>query len=78
MDYQRSLAIDYIKCIGIILVVYGHYDRYTINVLHPYFFHMPLFFFLGGMLINLNKSSFKFYKDIFLNMSYTSSLHTSF
>lgn len=66
MDEQKSLAIDYIKCIGIILVVYGHFDLFTYGLtFNPYFFHMPLFFFLGGVLLNLKKSSKDFYKNIF-------------
>ena len=51
--------IDYFKGIGIILVVIGH------NFLPPdirkwiYSFHMPLFFFVGGLTINPKR-----YKDI--------------
>lgn len=65
VNQHTSLAIDYIKCFGIILVIYGHYEQYTFSILKPYLFHMPLFFFLGGLLFNPNKHYKEFYKNIF-------------
>ena len=43
-------AIDYMKVFGIIAVVVGHYAGMPFNYVHPYTFHMPLFFMIGGML----------------------------
>ncbi|HBD0170560.1 TPA: acyltransferase family protein, partial [Escherichia coli] len=65
MEVRKSDAIDYVKCIGIILVIFGHYPNTIINVLKPYIFHMPLFFFLGGMLVNTNKTSKQVYITAF-------------
>lgn len=62
---RQSLAIDYVKCIGIIFVLYGHYPNGNVwNVMSPYLFHMPLFFFLGGMLFNIEKEWGVFFGDI--------------
>lgn len=60
---QRQTWIDVAKGIGIILVVYGHVARGLVNAGIPldhalfyfidrtlYSFHMPLFFFLSGLL----------------------------
>lgn len=52
---NHTLTIDYIKAIGIAFVVIGHYPVSIFNVFIPYVFHMPLFFFLGGVLFNDNK-----------------------
>lgn len=59
---QREIWIDYLKAIGIILVVYGHVARGVYNAAIPldqqhfqlidsviYSFHMPLFFFASGL-----------------------------
>lgn len=61
-EQNRSDWVDYAKCIGIILVVYGHVARgvYNAGIAIPenifhwvdsviYTFHMPLFFFLSGL-----------------------------
>lgn len=53
---EQSITLDYAKTLGIITVVMGHYSMTPFGVPQPYLFHMPLFFFLGGMLINKNKS----------------------
>lgn len=54
MEYQRKKYLDIAKGIGIILVVWAHANgpgsRY-INL-----FHMPLFFFISGILFNENDS----------------------
>lgn len=63
---EHSLAIDYIKCIGIIFVLYGHYPNGNVwNIMSPYMFHMPLFFFLGGYLFNAKKKAYDFFLNIF-------------
>ena len=64
MEKQHSYAIDHAKCIGIILVLFGHFPNNIINVLLPYTFHMPLFFFIGGLLFNPYKDVKIFYKGI--------------
>jgi fucose 4-O-acetylase-like acetyltransferase len=59
---ERNHWVDYAKCIGIILVVYGHIARGVqsagIDIPQPFYewadsviytFHMPLFFFLSGL-----------------------------
>ncbi|WP_145055561.1 acyltransferase family protein [Mixta calida] len=45
-------TIDYMKAFGIIAVVVGHYAGMPFNYVHPYTFHMPLFFMIGGMLFS--------------------------
>lgn len=52
---QQSLVVRYIQAIGIIFVVIGHYPIKPVDVLHPYLFHMPLFFFLGGVIYKKRK-----------------------
>lgn len=56
---ERLAYIDNIKGIGIFLVVLGHITKnvYIINFI--YSFHIPLFFFISGMLINPSKHSLK-------------------
>lgn len=61
---SESLSIDYAKAIGIFLVVLGHYDASIMNMFKPYTFHMPLFFFLGGVTLNYNKKSLIFLKSV--------------
>ncbi|WP_433636496.1 acyltransferase family protein [Kluyvera georgiana] len=65
MDAQRSNAIDYVKFIGIMLMLIGHYPNPLSPILRPYVFHMPLFFFLGGMLVNTDKRRSVFYVSLF-------------
>lgn len=62
---DERIAIDYVKALGIISVVIGHYYWRPFGAPDPYLFHMPLFFFLGGVLMNSGKSSKKFFADIF-------------
>lgn len=47
-DDQR-IAINYAKAIGILLVVIGHFTNSASDIIRPYIFHMPLFFFIGGL-----------------------------
>ncbi|MDF1837291.1 MAG: hypothetical protein P1V35_05445 [Planctomycetota bacterium] len=47
---QESLFLSYAKAIGILLVVIGHYRWLPPTLFHPYIFHMPLFFMVGGIL----------------------------
>ncbi|WP_421350721.1 acyltransferase family protein [Aeromonas veronii] len=65
MNFNKSQAIDYLKAIGIILVVIGHYPLSPFNVITPYMFHMPLFFFIGGMLFSGRKKTIEIIKNGF-------------
>jgi len=65
MDAVKSRFIDCMKCIGIISVVAGHLVDQPFNMYSPYTFHMPLFFFLGGMLYNEGKSFYSLSRSIF-------------
>ena len=64
MTERQSLAVDYLKAVGIIAVVSGHYDGSFINFLRPYIFHMPLFFFVGGLLFKTGKKGGVFAKNL--------------
>lgn len=69
-----SLVIDYAKAIGIILVVMYHLKTSFFNVYHAYMYHMPLFFFIGGMLFKdkpLVKSFISSTKKQFFYLLYT-------
>ena len=53
-----SLFIDYAKALGIMAVVLGHLPNVPMNTFtffNPYMYHMPLFFFIGGMLFKPGK-----------------------
>lgn len=54
IEKKRKQWIDIAKGIGIILVVLGHVTKNRILIRIIYSFHMPLFFFLSGYLINKN------------------------
>ncbi|HBN1087995.1 TPA: acyltransferase family protein [Enterobacter cloacae] len=74
MNEERSLILDYAKSIGIILVVMYHLKTSFFNVYHAYMFHMPLFFFLGGMLYKnkgVKKSIYGTIKKQFFYLIYT-------
>ncbi|WP_432223978.1 acyltransferase family protein [Enterobacter wuhouensis] len=69
-----SLIIDYGKAIGIILVVMYHLKTNFFNVYHAYMFHMPLFFFIGGMLFKKSpvlRTIIKSTKKQFVYLLYT-------
>lgn len=53
---KESRAISLVQAVGISSVVLGHFYFQPFDVLHPYVFHMPLFFFLGGLLLSIKKS----------------------
>ncbi|EIK7096052.1 acyltransferase, partial [Escherichia coli] len=63
---EQFTAINYVKAITIILVVASHYPTSPINRLVPYMYHMPLFFFLGGMLFNHKKPLIEHYKKVLI------------
>ena len=56
VNKHDSLMLDYVKALGIISVVIGHYPGDPFVFVKPYVYHMPLFFFLGGVLLNTRRS----------------------
>lgn len=62
---DKSIALDYAKALGIISVVIGHYNLTPFSIPQPYLFHMALFFFIGGMLLNPGKNFSQFISAIF-------------
>lgn len=68
MNYVRSVkerdrTIDILKGFGILTVVAGHCGFPLLLWADPYSFHMPLFFFISGFFLNLEKSYFSFIKQ---------------
>ncbi len=61
---EQSLSISYMKAIGIIVVVIGHYTSGFFNVMQPYLYHMPLFFFVGGLTLKNEIVTFKALKKL--------------
>lgn len=55
------------SAIGIIMVVLGHYPATTFDAISPYYYHMPLFFFIGGMFASNSKSIFESIKKVVIN-----------
>ena len=55
MSAHRIQWIDICKGLGIILVVLGHTLRNNISYIYIYSFHMPLFFFLSGLVLDRGK-----------------------
>ncbi|WP_431030354.1 acyltransferase family protein [Lysinibacillus sp. LZ02] len=47
--------VDILKGLGIILVILGHLQVAPNLISYIYLFHMPLFFFVSGYLMNVNK-----------------------
>lgn len=54
MSKQRNFAIDATKAFGIFAVVVAHND-YTLLGSYLYSFHIPIFFFISGLLYNEDK-----------------------
>ncbi|OUP21234.1 hypothetical protein B5F32_05365 [Parabacteroides distasonis] len=59
MITTRIKWIDTCKGLAIFLVVLGHALRNDISYIYIYSFHMPLFFFLSGLVLNRSKYTFK-------------------
>ncbi len=59
MIEKRFQWIDICKGLGIFLVLLGHTLKTDISYVYIYSFHMPLFFFLSGVVVNKNKYSWK-------------------
>ncbi len=58
---NRISFVDNLKGFGILCVILGHIANPFSNFI--YLWHMPLFFFIGGFFININKSSYQFIKN---------------
>ena len=61
---ERVKWIDYAKAFAIFFVVIGHVDTGNYFTDWIYSFHMPLFFFLSGITIKVNRGGGK---DMLLN-----------
>ena len=69
---NRQVISDWLKGIGIVLMVYGHiiyvgsWANFQIHNIKPiiYSFHMPLFLVMSGFFFNLDKDPFQSSKDV--------------
>lgn len=62
----RKLVLDNLKALGIVLVVVGHAPGMPVWLIALiYSFHMPLFFFLSGYLLNRNRLQQESWRDWF-------------
>lgn len=66
---SQSLSISYMKSIGIIVVVIGHYSSGFFSIMQPYLYHMPLFFFVGGITLRREVVTFGAVKKIFMKLA---------
>lgn len=67
---ERKEYLDAVKGIGDILVIWGHvYAPEYINIF-IYSFHMPLFFIVSGMLLNVDENTNVFIKNKCKNLMY--------
>ena len=55
----RIAWIDLCKALGIFLVVFAHVDTTVVSSVYIFGFHMPLFFFLSGLVFNYEKYTLK-------------------
>ncbi|EEU1536959.1 hypothetical protein E3Y37_003321, partial [Escherichia coli] len=49
---EQSDILYIVKGIGIFTVVIGHSWGILVGLTKPYFYHMPLFFFIGGFFLS--------------------------
>lgn len=63
---NRFVWIDWMKVIGITLVVFGHF--HTSWAKYVYVFHVPLFFLVSGMLSKVETDNKVFWKKIWFNL----------
>ncbi|WP_320705394.1 acyltransferase family protein [Enterobacter cloacae] len=66
---EQSLSISYMKAIGILVVVIGHYSSSFFSIMQPYLYHMPLFFFVGGITLRREVVTFGAVKKIFMKLA---------
>lgn len=55
MSKERIQWVDWCKGLGIMLVLLGHTLRTDVSLVYIYGFHMPLFFFMSGLVCNEKK-----------------------
>ena len=69
MEQKRNDSIDFVKGVLIIFVILGHVVLGTIsgNLIRGviYSFHMPLFLFVSGYMINLDRLMSQSFNDLF-------------
>ncbi len=65
LQSKRIEEIDVAKGLGILLVILGHMKGLTSEVWQQFAasFHMPLFFFLSGLLMNTENASLRGFRD---------------
>lgn len=64
MSNEFYQTIDVMKALGIISVVIGHYNGAWKNFLYPHWYHMPLFFLIGGLVAKESIRFPIFFKNI--------------
>lgn len=69
LSKEESKSLYLVKAIGIISVVLGHYTDF-LSVAKPYYFHMPLFFFIGGITLHDQLNIRKLFKSVSSSMIY--------
>lgn len=68
---NRVTWIDFAKAIGIIAIVYGHTIQSGITNTYVYSFHVPLFFFLQGVVFSVSKSEQRPFKEFVKKKAYS-------
>jgi fucose 4-O-acetylase-like acetyltransferase len=63
---QRFEWIDWMKAIGMYLVIYGHFFSYGDK--YVYVFHVPLFFIISGFLCKKEESCYVFWLKLWHNL----------
>lgn len=64
---KRLEWIDWMKALGIYLVVLGHFSSFGEKFI--YVFHMPLFFLISGFLCKKESDSFQFWRKLWYNLA---------
>lgn len=65
---KREVWVDYAKAIGILLIVFGHLPNSEFVSSFIWTFHVPLFFFISGYLINTEHDAISYSKKIILRL----------
>jgi len=68
---KRETWVDVAKLIGIIAIVYGHTIQIGITCQYVYSFHVPLFFFLQGVVFSISCSETKSFSKYLKHKAYT-------
>ena len=70
--YQTRMHwIDIAKCVGIFAIVYGHTIKTGWSCRYVYSFHVPLFFFLQGVVFRVSRADQKRFTQYLKSRSYT-------